>query len=575
MPWKISRLPPRVGTIMRQAATDATHDQPGDRWFWLLLAVVTSVELALLIYFIREDARSPTYDDAWYLENSLYLYHRLREGGLREFVAAYTEAMRIKPPLIAVLPIPFYSLFGPGVDSALLINAVFLLVANIYLFRLVQGWYGSATALLSVIIFQTFPVTIGMSRAFMTEFGLVALIISFLYYLVASDHFRLGSQNLKLGFVGGLGMLMKINFLLVAAPVLVAILYRARRKPSGESTAEANRVLEWYARHPVWSISATAALVAGSWYAFNLAEVVEFTLRYSIGSIGLYQAAGRDLWLWGAALVAISTYYAGAALLLGSLAIVYLVLGARFRLKESTMILLSWFLPGGAAAFVGSHGDYRYVLAVLPPVAIFIAVSVKHICEWLRPNRTIQAMTAAAFCTFPLYCYVALTFPLPAWPETLQVGKIPMFRRHLGWARPPDQYGDWGQDRIVAAARELSVGADKPANVIVGVEHPFFNANVLGYLNARDDGPLRFHSLGFDPDTPIEIALRSGQQRLQGLNPSVIVMAEGFKQEELQGFINRLNEHIKDMLVQRQLPFQRSTEIQLTPSVRAVLYRRL
>lgn len=572
------------------------------RRFRLLLAFLTADQLILLIYFIRQDTRPLTYDDAWYLEYSFHLYHRLREGGLTEFFAAYKETQGIRPPMIAVLPIPFYWLFGADVDSALWMNALFLVISNVYLFRLVEDWHGPATALLAVVIFQTMPVTIGMSRAFMTEFGLVAFIIVFIYYLAQSNHFRSVVSNLKLGIVGGLGMLMKISFLLVAAPILVTMICRKLRNSPEESLAGHRPVLKWFAKHPLWTIGGTASLVAGTWYAFHLASVVEFTLQYSVGSIGHYQAASGGIWLRDAAQIAVSTYYTAAVFLLGGFATGYLARRAKLRSRdappnpgargrgktliggstdhpvnrstERTMILLSWFLPGAVAAYFGRHQDVRYLLPVLPPVAIFLAVSLNSVCDWVQASRRTRALAAVAFCLFPLYCHAALTFPLPGLPETLQVGRVVIFRRHLGWARPPDQYGNWGQDRIVAAARELSAGAAEPVNVIVGVEHPFFNANVLGYLNARDNGKLRFHSLGFDPDTPVDVALRNALERIRGLNPSVIVMAEGFEPRELQGFINRLNGYITDRLAKDQLPFQRAAEIQLTPTVKAVLFRR-
>lgn len=50
------------------------------------------------------------------------------------------------------------------------------------------------------------------------------------------------------------------------------------------------------------------------------------------------------------------------------------------------------------------------------------------------------------------------------------------------WAHPPDRHGDWGQARVVEAVKSLAPSARAPSYVIVGVEHPFFNANVLGYL---------------------------------------------------------------------------------------------
>jgi hypothetical protein len=128
--------------------------------------------------------------------------------------------------------------------------------------------------------------------------------------------------------------------------------------------------------------------------------------------------------------------------------------------------------------------------------------------------------------------------------------------------------------RIVEAARTMVPAGTAPVNVIVGVEHPYFNSNILNYFDAYDDGPLRFHSFGFDPDSPPEQALETALIRIRDLDPAVIVMAEGFGPDELQGFINRVNEPIREMLDRGELPFRRAEEFGLTPRVKAVLYRR-
>src|SRR5260221_11365637 len=88
----------------------------------LLLALITLYNLGLEWYYIRHDGRPPTYDDAWYLENSLNLYHTFTREGLGPFLRAYTEVFRIKAPLIAVLPLPFYAFPGASLESAFLAN---------------------------------------------------------------------------------------------------------------------------------------------------------------------------------------------------------------------------------------------------------------------------------------------------------------------------------------------------------------------------------------------------------------------------------------------------------------------
>ena len=287
-----------------------------------LVILFTVALLVSLVIYIHSDERPLTYDDAYYLETSLRLYHRLVNNGLADFLTGYTEAFGIRAPLIAVVPAPFFRAFGPELDSALLMNAVFLALINYYFYRLATQWYGPATGVLAVVVFQTMPVAVGISRAFRTEYGLAALSICFLYYLVCSERLSNPVANLKLGIAGGLGMLMKINFLFVLAPVAVVLYCRRRHghPEPGESPAFVPRV---FTQSPVAAILAVVAVISGSWYAFNLVRIVGFTLRVSVGAIAHYQAASRLIWVRDFAQYAISTYYA-VALILAGVAVLWL-----------------------------------------------------------------------------------------------------------------------------------------------------------------------------------------------------------------------------------------------------------
>jgi hypothetical protein len=207
-------------------------------------------------------------------------------------------------------------------------------------------------------------------------------------------------------------------------------------------------------------------------------------------------------------------------------------------------------------------------------LAIALAASVTLLFERLFANHGLRTAALAALLVFPGLQYAALTENIANLPETVYSGGWLVLSKHLGWAHPPDNEGNWGQMRIVEAARMMVPAGTAPVNVIVGVEHPYFNSNILNYLDAYDDGPLRFHSLGFDPDSPSEQALENALIRIRDLDPAVIVMAEGFGPDELQGFINRVNEPIREMLDRGELPFRRAEEFGLTPRVKAVLYRR-
>src|SRR5688500_18592464 len=123
--------------------------------------------MALSLWHIRTARMPPTFDDAWYLEVSYRLFHALREGRLAEFGSLYANAFRLKAPLISVLPLPFYVLFGPSQDAACLVNLAALAALGWYVFRLGTRLGGEAVGALAVALAMTFPMLAGLSRRFL------------------------------------------------------------------------------------------------------------------------------------------------------------------------------------------------------------------------------------------------------------------------------------------------------------------------------------------------------------------------------------------------------------------------
>jgi len=70
----------------------------------LAFAALSIFFLATTFFWLRLDHSPPTWDDAYYLTNSLRMYDALTEGGLLGYARKFLTIMGTKPPLIAVLP---------------------------------------------------------------------------------------------------------------------------------------------------------------------------------------------------------------------------------------------------------------------------------------------------------------------------------------------------------------------------------------------------------------------------------------------------------------------------------------
>ena len=530
---------------------------------WAALAAFTICLLAVNESYYRANTRTPTYDEAWYLETSLSFYHALAAGHLGEFIYKYRTAFQTKAPLISVLPLPFYLIFGTSHHSALLVNSAFLVTSSLYLFLLVRRLFSPEAGFVAVVFYQTMPLVYGLSRTLMVEYGLSALVIVWLYYLVASDRLTRGPANFALGVVLGLGLLMKILFpAFIAGPLLLVWISRRREKkpPLADDSFRPWRLC---ARWPLAAIAVPGLAIAGTWYAFNWTNIVRFAWSNAYGEIAAgYGTAG--LARQGLAFVneSIGFCYAVALVTLGAAA---LVAGPR-KLSPQVAFLLSWVAPPLAAMAAGKNLEIRFAIPLLPAMAVLLAASVFQLAR----RRIVQVLLALLVAIFPLRLFAALSFPGSENNRPTTLGPFVLFSRDLGWAHPPDAKGSWGQQRIVDAIHRLDAPDAKPHYVVVGVEHPFLNANMLSYLDAYARSNLRFTSLGY-----AESSADRAIERIRRLDARFLVMAEGFHDFELDGFLNRINSDVQRRLEHGELPFRSRAEVDLGGRIKAVIYERV
>jgi hypothetical protein len=509
---------------------------------WALLALVTLALLLVARSYYLHDRRPPTFDDAWFLETSLNLYHRLTENGLGEFVSAYAGSFRTKAPLISVLPLPFYLLLGTRPQSAILVNLAFIVITNIYLFLLARRLFSAAAGVAAALFYQTMPLAYGLSRIFLADYGLACLTVMFLYHLVGSERLSRTSSNVALGVIAGLGLLMKVLFPLYVAGPLLVVSWQASRSGS----------LSWRA---LAGIAVPATLLAATWYPFHLTEVFLYAWQAGYGEIGGQYGGGLAVWLAQVVQQGVTPYYAAALLICGLAA---LVSGQR-PASGVVWLLLGWIVLPLAALAAGRNREIRFLLPVLPALAIVLAGLV---CRLVR-RPALQAVALAALAFYPLRIYAAYSFPEPL------RARLGFSDTDLGWARPPDQRGDWDQRRVLEALEHLGLPSLRARYVVIGAEHPFFNANLFQYLNAYTRYPFVFSSLGY-----AESSAERAVERIYRLDTRYLVMPDGLPRHELAPLFNQVNDEIQAQLDRSVLGFHLRTTIALTPEVHVGIWER-
>lgn len=484
-----------------------------------LSLISAAAALAATAWHIARNASPPTFDDAWYLETSFRLFSALKAGP-GAFVHAYLEAFRIKAPLISLVPLPLYALFGMGERVAVWANLPLAALAAWSWSRAAALWWhdhprGKDAAALGGALVALTPLAYGLSRLFFVE-TLVSALLGLWAWRCAAARPGDRREGLRLGLILGLGLLAKSTFPLLAA----GFAWPARERLRPHSRA----------------ILLVGGLLAATWYAANLPYVLGFAWSAGFGSVA------KD--------------YAGAG-------------GLTARLDWIAAILrdgLSWPLASAmaatgaaAAALSGSKfgAGLRAALWGLAPLLVY-AAGVNREPRLIAPLLPVLALLAGR---------AAVSFdraPLRATATAVLLGAgLAVCADRTLRAAPPSADAGWDRGAVLDAV--VASGARVAA---VALEDPRLNANNLSSLAASRGLGLKFVSLGY-----AQASAEGALIRLKDKSCDTLVLVEGVPDAELPAFLNRANEGIREMTESRRLKTQPAARVALAPGVSASVLR--
>src|SRR5215510_3761857 len=226
------------------------------------------------------------------------------------------------------------------------------------------------------------PLLYGLSRQYLVEYGLTALVAATVCHLVESPWLRDERNAFWLGLLCGLGLMMKVTFpLYVFLPFVFSCIQSAKAKPNPASYFKARPMQS----RPSLLISVLAfvsplALIALPWYARNLSKTFNHAFKSSFSPMADLYGLGNPfsisvIWRYLTEFVnnGISGAYLLLLMVLGAIGVWYQAQLKRTALpSQGRIYALLWFLPFVVFLF-GRNKDIRFTAPLLPAVAIVFA----------------------------------------------------------------------------------------------------------------------------------------------------------------------------------------------------------
>ncbi len=446
---------------------------------WILFFVFTTT------FWIFKNNLPPSWDEANYLGASEILHQTLKDKGVLAFLAKTTTILGTKAPLITIIPIPLYLLFGSSPHVAMILNLFFALVFFYFFYRLVLLIFDEKTAMSSCIIVSTMILFYGLVRYFFVEFGLMVLVVIWIYLAVKTKHLTDRKHLFFLGLVSGLGVLMKFHFILfVTGPTLIIIIESWKSQKS--KIINLKNLLIFFI---------PAMIIALPWYSRNILTVLWKAKRsvnpQLLGSL-YYGSPFSYKNIYLSALDFINYALSGYWFLVLAILITFYVY--KKRRLHINYLLSSWFFIPFIVFYFGPNKDYRLMLPLMPPIAVFLAYLIKQIFE----RR--YAATFFVIIFFPTLVYLNTSiFNSYLIKSKISLGPIIFADKKIGSYAQVPSVAKWPVEETLIFIESYNTTGERRV-VISASESEAFNINSLRYYALLAKVPLEVNTISYFPN---------------------------------------------------------------------------
>ncbi len=413
----------------------------------------------------------PSWDQSFYIYLCLSEYDLLRNGDVWGFVKFIFQGSPWAGPLVPITTVPFYFIFGPDIQTAYVVNSLYLFILFLSVFFIGKRLSGTWAAVLSVFSCATFPAFIAYPRDYLYEFPLAALTALSYFFLFKSDSFRVRKYAVLSGIITGLALLAKtMGVVFFVVPVVYVISYALRDNDSGKRKNTAFFLF-------------SAAAVAMVYYIPNLGRIFGYLFHFGFGKgsenytfgVSVLSFKNWTIYLHDIARRGVSVGY----FLLFLLSFV-LYVSRKIASSRDYVMLWLWFIGGYVfLSLTPTKGGERFALPILAPLAILMSVHLAAL-----PRKVLKYFMIALVAVVGLTNYSYQTFSARSEYKPFFIGQVQFIEPvHHSYYFQQDAGTDyqkpWDPTVLLRSMDSLEQGSRHNITVLVGVDHHFLNYGIM------------------------------------------------------------------------------------------------
>jgi hypothetical protein len=210
------------------------------------------------------------------LRQGLQWFYACQEGGLIAILKNYISLDDSYPPLLRSIYFVFYSLFGPECNLEMMVNALFLVLGIVGVYKTGQVLFNKFTGLIAAVIWSAFPSVLSFSKSGYFEFPLMCTFALMIFLWVKADLFRSRRWSIFFGIACAAMIAIKPQGILFGVVPFAHFILHAIDQIRSKGRCLGNQFLN--AMITVFTIIA----VGFHWYLINATKLLSnFIYRYS------------------------------------------------------------------------------------------------------------------------------------------------------------------------------------------------------------------------------------------------------------------------------------------------------
>ncbi|MGV8152513.1 MAG: ArnT family glycosyltransferase [Candidatus Nanoarchaeia archaeon] len=389
------------------------------------------------IYALNQNI-PPSWDESWHTTFSFNYFYMLsnQDISIKDHYPVTYERYSRYPHLVQIFAVPFYFIFGLSENVALFTITFFFLLLILFTYLIGKYLYDEKIGFFSALLVSFYPIVFGISRIFLLDLPVVTMVLGTFYFLFKYSDKKNTRDLLFTGLFIILGAMTKQTyFIFVTLPILF-VLYKTNSKKI--KLCLSNKKYLFITITSILTIIVLFLIYLKFFSGIYLMKILFSGLSINKFLMGLLTISKNLVFI-----------QIGAVCLMG-----FFISLIHFEKIKNKEVFIMWIIvPVLFLAFTGFIAGGRYLMPILPPIAI---ITIAGLFNFKLKPISYSVLFFMILILF--YNFYQLTYG-SAWLHALTVEIIP----------PKNQ--DWHINDLL-----LDVSSVSPnSKVFVAVNHRRFN----------------------------------------------------------------------------------------------------